>query len=570
MEETLADFRNSGADLPEDSKKRVAEINNELSRLTKEFSEHVLDSTNAWELIIEDEQELDGLPESARQAALASARTKGLGTEDSPVWRVTQHYPSMAPVMQFAQSDNLRRKVWEGSGQVGTGKYDNEPLIWPILKLRNEKARLLGFQTHADYTTSRRMAGTGENALNFIEDLHSRVVAPYRQEMDTLRLYKEKKTKGTVNILSPWEISYLSELQRKELYDFDEEELRSYFSVEKVMQGMFDLVKTLFKITVTEKPTSYRDLGSSTPLPENTVEVWHPEVRFFEIHDSRNGEHLGSFYADWHPRDTKRGGAWMNQLEVGLPPCESSTRKPHLGLMCGNMTKPLGDKPALLTHREVETIFHEFGHLLHLMLSDVEVRSLAGTQVAWDFVELPSQIMENWCWERESVDRFARHYETGETIPEELFQKMVKARNYHSAIDFMRQLTLGKLDLELHIHLDKYAGKSINSVDDEILKEYRVPLSDKAPSIAHRFTHLFGDPVGYSAGYYSYKWAEVLDADAFTRFQDEGIMNQDTGMDFRENILSKGNSLPAATLYKNFMGRDPKLDALLKRSGISK
>lgn len=568
VEETLRDFRESGADLPEEEKKRVAEITNELSQLTKTFSEKVLDSTNAWELIVDSEGELAGLPDSARAAALASAQSKGLGTEEKPVWRFTQQYPSMAPVMQFADSDDLRKKIWEGACSIGFGKYNTAELIDAILVLRDEKARLLGFATHADYTTSRRMAGSGDNALKFVEDLHALIKAPYQQDMETLRAYKESKTGAPVDKLSPWEVSYWSELQRKELYDFDEEELRPYLSVEKVMAGMFSIVSTLYGITVTEKATAWREQESEAPLPAGAVEVWHPEVRFFEIHDDRTGEHIGSFYADWHPRESKRGGAWMNQLEVGLPPLNGEPRKPHLGLMCGNMTKPVGDKPALLTHREVETVFHEFGHLLHLMLSNVEVRALAGTNVAWDFVELPSQIMENWCWDREAVDKFARHYLTGEPIPEELFSKMRKARNYQSATAFMRQLTFGKLDLELHIHPDLYKGRPIEEVDDEILRDYRVELSARGPSVARRLTHIFADPVGYSAGYYSYKWAEVLDADAFTRFQEEGILNPATGQAFRECILSKGNSAPAAELYRHFMGRDPEQAALLKRSGI--
>ncbi len=568
LEETLKDFRESGADLPEEKKARVAEINSKLSLLTKTFSEKVLDSTNAWELLIEDESELAGLPESARAAARESARAKGLGTDEAPVWRFTQQYPSMAPVMQFAESDDLRKKVWEGSCSVGCGDFDTAPLIADILSLRTEKAQLLGFATHADYTTSRRMAGSGETALKFVEDLHAKVRAPFVQDMETLRAYKERKTGAPVDKLSPWEVGYWSELQRKELFDFDEEELRPYFPVESVMEGMFRITSTLFGITVSERPTFFREPGGDAPSVAGEVEVWHPEVRFFEIRDTETGEHLGSFYADWHPRESKRGGAWMNQLEVGLPPRQDQPRLPHLGLMCGNMTRPVGDKPALLTHREVETIFHEFGHLLHLMLSNVEVRSLAGTSVAWDFVELPSQIMENWCWERSAVDLFASHYATGALIPDELFSKMHAARNYQSATAFMRQLAFGKLDLELHIHPDRYKDCSMEEADEEILHDYRVPLSAKGPSVARRLTHLFSDPVGYSAGYYSYKWAEVLDADAFTRFQREGVLNERTGRDFRKHILSQGNSRPAAELYRLFMGRDPEQDALLKRSGI--
>lgn len=571
VEEMLADFRESGAELSEAEKKRFAEVQTELSLATKRFAENVLDSTNAWELVVDDETELEGLPESAREAAHQTALAKGIGSEEEPRWLFTLQFTSMMPVMQYAESDALRRRMWEGANTIGKGgEYDNAELIARILELRDEKARLLGFACYGDYATSRRMAGSGEKALAFVDDLHGKVRAAFIEEQEAVRRYKEEKTGQACPMLAPWETAFWAERRRRELYDFDGEALRPYFGVENVMDGLFAIYSRLYGFRVTEKPTAWREPGSEDPLPEGAVEVWHPEVRFYELHDVVSGEHLGSFYADWHPRDSKRAGAWMDVLQIGLPPVEGRARIPHLGLMCGNMTKPVAGKPALLDHREVETVFHEFGHLLHQLLSDVEVRSLSGTNVAWDFVELPSQINENWCWERESVDLFARHFETGESIPDELFGNMRAARNDMSATAFMRQLSFAKPDLELHVHLDCYRGRDLEEVEREILADYRVPMTEQGPAVLRRMTHLFADAGGYAAGYYSYKWAEVLEADAFSRFLAEGVLNPATGADFRRCILSRGNSRPAAELYRDFMGRDPDPDALLKKNGIPK
>ena len=569
VEETIEDFKNSGAALADDKKARIAALDTELSLLTKDFSEHVLDSTNAWDLVINDREKLAGLPDSAIAAAAANAKSKDL-QEGS--YRFTLQFPSMFPVMQYAEDEDLRKTVWKASAEIAAEPpYDNSELVWKILKLRQEKAEILGHQNFASLTLQRRMARNGHNALAFIEKLHDHVKEPFLQEAQQLAQYKATKEgqnpsaqQSEPEPLEPWETAYYAELQRKQKFDIDDELLRPYFPVKGVMDGMFQIAQKIFGITITQKPTVYHPPSTiHDPQPASDTETWHPEVTFFEIHDSKSAAHLGSFYADWHPRETKRGGAWMNSLHTG------ELGQPHLGLIIGNMSPPVGDTPALLTHREVETIFHEFGHLLHGLLSQVPVKSLAGTSVAWDFVELPSQIMENFCWERETLNLFARHYQTGEPIPEDLFQKMVAAKNYMSATAFMRQLALAKLDLELHINLDQYVDRDLDEVDREILADYRAPQKTESPSTIRRFSHVFSSPTGYAAGYYSYKWAEVLDADAFTRFQTEGILNKATGLSFREHILSKGNSAPAEVLYQNFMSRPADPLPLLARAGLA-
>ena len=560
VEETLSDFRNSGADLNGDQKARIAEIEAELSLLTKEYSEHVLDSTNAWELVITDESKLEGLPESAITGAAANARAKG---HKAPAWRFTLQFSSMFPVMQHLHDEDVRRQVWEASSKVGaTGAFENTELVWRILELRQEKALILGYQHFADLTLFRSMAKSGIGALEFVENIHARIQPAFIEECEQLAQYKARESGQAVDLLEPWEVAYWAEKQRKANYDLDEEELRPYFPVDGVMAGMFEIGSRLFGVSIREVESVYLELGANSAA-SSAVETWHPECKFYEIYDGVTSAHLGSFYADWHPRESKRGGAWMNSLKTG------ERGEPHLGLIIGNMSPPVDGKAALLTHGEVETIFHEFGHLLHGLLSDVEVKSLSGTNVPRDFVELPSQIMENFCWDRESLDLFARHFETGLAIPEELFVKMIAAKNYRSATAFMRQLSFAKFDLELHTRLTDFMGKDLDVVDREVLAEYHAPLKTLTPSMMRRFNHLFSSPTGYAAGYYSYKWAEVLDADAFTRFRQEGLLNAATGAAFREHILSKGNSSPADELYRRFMGRDPEQEPLLVRAGLA-
>jgi oligopeptidase A len=540
LTKTVDNFRRHGAELDPAGKKKLEAMDVELTRLTTKFGENVLDSTNAWELAIDDEGKLAGLPPSAVDAARASAASKGRSG-----WRFTLQGPSYLALMTYLDDRDIRRETYLAQTTRATaGDRDNRPILARILELRRAKAALLGFADFADFVLVDRMAHTGAHAEEFLSGLMEKTEAAFERENRELEAFAGSK-------LDPWDIGYYAEKQRRALYDFDEEELRPYFPLESVVQGMFEIVGRLYGVRVVER----------TGVP-----AWDAAVKYYEIRDERTDALYGAFYTDWYPRENKRGGAWMDGLITGVV-C-GDRFDPHAGLICGNLTPPLGGKPALLTHRDVETIFHEFGHLLHHCLSQVEVRSLAGTSVAWDFVELPSQIMENWCWEREALDLFARHYETGERIPDELFQKMLRARNFRAANGQMRQLSFGFVDLALHRRYDPARDGEAVAYSREILQRFSAaPLPPNHAMIAS-FTHLFANPVGYGAGYYSYKWAEVLDADAFSRFRHEGIFNRQTGMEFRTRILQRGDSEDPAQLYRSFMGRDPDPNALLERNGL--
>ncbi|MBV9301885.1 MAG: M3 family metallopeptidase [Acidobacteriaceae bacterium] len=542
LTKTVSGFRRSGADLDAAGKKKLEALDVALTEATTKFSEHVLDATNAYEFLISEEERLAGLPESAKLAARESAKAKG-----REGWRLTLQAPSYFAAMTYLDDRSIRQQLWEAHNTRATSPpYDNRELISDILRLRREKANLLGFHDFADLVLEERMAQNGEGAQAFLEDLH-RKTKPFF-ELENQSLAELAKNCGYESIFA-WDVSYLAEKQRLALYDFDEEELRPYFQLDRVVSGMFDIFGRLLCIKIIE---------------ERDIPGWDSAVKCYRIEDNSSGELLGNFYTDWFPRENKRGGAWMDSLITGNP----DEGRPHIGLICGNLTPPVGDMPSLLIHREVETIFHEFGHLLHHILSRVPVRTLAGTNVPWDFVELPSQIMENWCMEHDALHLFARHYKTGEALPDDLFQKMKQARTFRSANAQMRQLGFGIVDLKLHREYTPDRDGDVLDYTRSILAQFSPTLLAPNYAMLASFTHLFSSPVAYGAGYYSYKWSEVLDADAFTRFQKEGIFNANTGSDYRRHILERGDSEDPSLLFRDFMGRDPDPDALLERSGL--
>lgn len=542
LKKTVSGFKRAGADLSAEDKKKLQALDVALAEATTKFAEHVLDATNAFELLITEEEKLAGLPASARMAARESAKSKG---KDG--WRLTLQAPSLVAALTYLDDRAIRQQLWEASNRRGTSDpYDNRGLLQEILRLRREKANLLGYRDFADLVLEERMAQTGAQAQTFVDDLRRKTEPFFERENQSLA---ELGREQGYERMEPWDIGYLAEKQRRALYDFDEEELRPYFPLDRVVEGMFAIFSGVLGIRVIEEPG---------------IPAWDAAVKYYRVEDASTGNVLGNFYADWFPRENKRGGAWMDSLVTGNP----EEGRPHVGLICGNLTPPVEDKPSLLTHREVETIFHEFGHLLHHTLSLVPVRSLSGTSVPWDFVELPSQIMENWCMEREALDLFARHYQTGEPIPEELFQKMKRARTFRSANAQMRQLGFGAVDLKLHREYDPARDGDVMAYARGILAEFSPAALPQDYGMIASFTHLFASPVAYGAGYYSYKWAEVLDADAFTRFRAEGVFNPGTGGDYRRTILERGNSEEPSELYRQFMGRDPDANALLERSGL--
>jgi oligopeptidase A len=542
LEKKLAEFRREGARLNPPDKARLEGLDRELAQITSKFAQNVLDDTNAFELVLEDDRRLQGLPRSAIELAREAAiRAQKSG------YRLTLHAPAVNAVLSYADDRSLRETIWRSYNRVATGgERDNRPLVRRILELRREKARLLGFAHFADFVTDDRMAKTGAEALAFVDDLTERTRAAFEREQNELLAFRRTLEGPGAPELSPWDVGYYSEKLKRERYAFDDEALRPYFAFESVLGGAFRLAEQLFGVRI---------------RPAEDVSVWHESVRAFYL-DDQNGARLGLFYVDPYPRESKRPGAWMHGLVAAVPPV------PNLAVFCANVMPPVAGRPSLLTHRDVETIFHEFGHLLHHCLSTVSVRSLAGTRVVQDFVELPSQIMENWCTERDGLNLFARHFESAAPIPDALLERLRAARTFRAASQQMRQLGFAAVDLALHTVFDPERDGDPIEYGNSILQRYASAKLPPDYGMLASFGHLFSHPVGYAAGYYSYKWAEVLDADAFDRFRREGMMNPSVGADFRARLLSRGDSSDPMDLFVSFVGRRPQVDALLARQGL--
>ena len=543
----LRDFKLAGVALPEDKKKRYGEVQKALSELTSQFSDNVLDATMAWSKHITDEDTLKGLPESALAGARQLAQSKG----HDKGWILNLDFPSYFPVLTYCDNRELREEVYtaystRASDQgPNAGEFDNTENMKKILKLRHELAQLLDFNDFSEYSLATKMAESPEQVIDFLEDLAVRSKPQAEKELAELRAFA--KEEYNVDDLQSWDIGYYSEKLREKRYAISQEELRPWFPAEKAISGMFQVVERLFDITF----ETVQD-----------VDVWHEDVRFYNI--KRNGDVIGRFYLDLYAREHKRGGAWMDECRVRRK-VHNGIQLPVAYLTC-NFTPPVGDKPALLTHDEVVTLFHEFGHGLHHMLTKVEYSSVSGINgVAWDAVELPSQFMENWCWEEEGLSLISGHYETGEPLPKDKLDKLLAAKNFQSAMMMVRQLEFSLFDFKMH---KQYAeGKSVQTVLDEVRHQVAVIVPPAFNRFQHSFSHIFSG--GYAAGYYSYKWAEVLSADAFSRFEGEGIFNRETGASFLHEVLEQGGSADPMELFVNFRGREPKIDALLRHSGIA-
>ncbi len=545
----LRDFRLAGIALDEGKKERFREIKQQLAELTSKFSENVLDATQGWTRLVTAKDELAGVPDSALAALRQAAQAKNLDG-----YLVTLEFPSYFPIITYCENAQLREAVYEAyvtrASECGpnAGRWDNSALITDILALRHELAVLLEYPSYAEYSLATKMAETSAQVLEFLTGLAERARPQALQEFAELQAFALEHY--GVEQLQPWDVSFYSERLRQQKYAVSQEELRPYFPADHVISGMFEIVRRLYGIEV---------------KPVEGVDSWHPEVRFFEV--SRAGNLIGRFYLDLYARENKRGGAWMDECRIRRKLPDGTVQLPVAYLTC-NFNGPVGETPALLTHNEVTTLFHEFGHGLHHLLTRVDYAGVAGIRgVAWDAVELPSQFMENWCWEKQGLALISRHHQTGETLPESLLGKMLAARNFQAAMQLMRQLEFSLFDMRVHLQLPGGKPQDVQAVLDAVRSEVSVVPVAPNNRFQHGFTHIFVG--GYAAGYYSYKWAEVLSADAFSRFEEEGIFNAETGRAFLEEILEKGGSEEPLKLFTAFRGREPQIDALLRHSGLT-
>ncbi len=544
---TIRDFTLSGVALPADKKKRFAEIQARLSELASSFSNNVMDATMGWTKHVTDKTELNGLPDSALDAAAEAAKEKELEG-----WLFTLDIPSYLPIMLYADNQALREEMYvayvtRASDQgPNADKWDNSGVIQETLKLRTELARLLDFDTYAERSLATKMASSTEQVLEFLHDLAARSLPQAKQELEEVRQFA--KEQHQIEQLNAWDIPYYSEKLKQQRYTISDEMLRPYFPEEKVLGGLFEVVKRLYGVTIKE---------------QNGVDKWHKDVRYFTLTDEED-EHRGSFYLDLYARAKKRGGAWMDECRVRRLKPDGELQQPVAYLTC-NFNRPVGDKPALFTHDEVVTLFHEFGHGIHHMLTKMSVAGVSGINgVPWDAVELPSQFLENWCWEKEALNFISGHWQTNEPLPEDLLERMLAARDYQSAMLMVRQLEFSLFDFLLHSK--DGASVDVQKTLDEVRDEVAVNIPPAFNRFQHSFGHIFAG--GYAAGYYSYKWAEVLSADAYSKFEEEGIFNRTTGRSFMHNILEMGGSREPMELFVAFRGREPQVDALLRHNGI--
>ena len=548
--DALKEFELSGIGLPAKEQHRYGEISKRLSELSSTFSNNVLDATMGWSKLVADEAELGGLPESALQAAKAAAEAK-----EKEGYLFTLDIPSYLPVMTYCENRELRQEMYEAfvtrasDRGPNAGKWDNSEIIAEKLKLTHEIARLLGFNTYSEKSLATKMAESTEQVLGFLNDLASRAKPQGEREVAELREYAS--TEFGAEDLEPWDFAFYAEKLKQHRYSISDEQLRPYFPEQKVVAGLFEVLKRVFGMDVKER---------------EGVDTWHESVKFYDIFDAQ-GELRGSFYLDLYAREHKRGGAWMDECMVRRTRQDGTMQVPVAYLTC-NFNKPVGDKPALFTHDEVVTLFHETGHGIHHMLTQIEVPAVSGINgVPWDAVELPSQFLENWCWEEEALAFISGHYETGEPLPKEMLDKMLAAKNFQSAMGILRQLEFGLFDFTLYTEYDPEVGAKVLETLADIKSRVSVVPSPEFGRFPHSFSHIFAG--GYSAGYYSYLWAEVLSSDAYSRFEEEGIFNTETGADFLDCILERGGSEEPMDLFKRFRGREPQIDALLRHSGIT-